>query len=133
MAQLLASLFSVSFNTVLIIFAVCTLGSLVLRTQLDDPFISFAFQPVLAFLSVLVFSGLNAAGFIEPIITTDWIKGILVSSTMGIGIGIGLILLCVAKFEARSDTIETTLTKRNAQTRKQTAIGEKRVARTGQR
>jgi hypothetical protein len=130
MAQLLASLFSVSFNTVLIIFALCTLGSLVLRTQLEDPMISFAFQPVLAFLSVLVFAGLEASGFIEPIITTDWIKGILVASTMGIGIGIGLILMCVAKFEARSDQIETTLTKRHKQVAEATPMRQKRTIRT---
>lgn len=130
MTQLLASFFSVDFNTVLIIFAFCTLGSLVLRTQLEDPMISFAFQPVLAFISVLVFSGLNAAGFIEPIITTDWIKGILVSSTMGIGIGIGLVMLCVAKFEARSDSIETTLTKRQSNTAGQTPLRQKRTVRT---
>lgn len=130
MAQLLASLFSVSFNTVLIIFALCTLGSLVLRTQLEDPMISFAFQPVLAFLSVLVFAGLEASGFIEPIITTDWIKGILVASTMGIGIGIGLIMLCVAKFEARSDSIETALTKRQSNTSNQIPPRQKRIVRT---
>ena len=133
MAQLLASLFSVDFNTVLIIFALCTVGSLVLRTQLEDPMISFGIQPVLALLSVLIYAGLSAGGIIEPIITTDWIKGILVSSTMGIGIGIGLIMLCVAKFEARSDDIETALTKRQTQTRDATPVRQKRTVRTVQR
>jgi hypothetical protein len=120
MAQLLASLLSVDFNTALIIFALCTVGSLVLRTQIDDPFISFAFQPVLAFLSVLVFAGLEAGGMIEPFITSDWIKGILVASTVGIGVGIGLILFGVAKFEQRTDKIETALTRRQIEARDKT-------------
>ena len=116
MAQLFASLLSVDFNTVLIIFCLCTLGSLVLKTQLEDPMISFAFQPILAFLSVLVYAGLQAGSVIEPLITIEWIKGILVSSTVGIGVGIGLILMCIAKFGERSDKIETTLTRRNTPT-----------------
>ncbi len=133
MAQLLASLFSVNFNTVLIIFALCTLGSLVLRTQLEDPMISFAFQPVLAFLSVLVYSGLTAAGLIEPILTTDWIKGILVSSTVGVGVGIGLVMLCITTFEARADAIETTLTKRPTQASGAAVNRQKRTVRTVRR
>ena len=128
MAQLLASLLSVDFNTVLIIFALCTLGSLVLRSQLEDPMISFAFQPVLAFLSVLVYSGLHAAALIEPIITTDWIKGILVASTMGIGAGVALILVGVAKLEARLEKIETTLTRRQAQLQSKAPVRQKRGA-----
>ena len=128
MAQLFASLFPISFNTILIIFALCTLGSLVLRTQLEDPFISFAFQPILALLSVLIFVGLEAVGMIEPIITAEWIKGILVSSTMGIGIGIGLILLCVSKFEARSENVETALMRRQIEAAPKLKSRSNRVA-----
>lgn len=130
MAQLLSSLLSVEFNTVLIIFCLCTLGSLVLKTQLDDPMISFAFQPVLAFLSVLVYAGLTAGSFIEPLITTEWIKGIMVSSTVGNGVGIGLILLCVAKFGERTEKMETDLTTRQAPPKATMPNRTKRVVRT---
>lgn len=112
MAQLLASLFSIDINTVLIIFVLCTGGSLVIKSQLEDPMISFAFQPVLALLSVLIYAGLAAGSIIEPLIITDWIKGIMVAAMVGNAAGIGLILLLVALFSERNDNRETELLQR---------------------
>ena len=114
LANWISTLLAIDKSTVVAIGALCMLGALVLRTQLEDPMIAFAFQPVLMIISVILYAILQATGAIQPIIMTDWIKGIMVSAMIGNGVGIGLVLLGSALLLEKAATIETELTRKQA-------------------
>ena len=114
MADWLTALLTIEKGTVFMIGALSLLGCLVLKAQLEDAFIAFGLLPLLMLVSILIFVTLQAAGAIQPIILTDWIKGILVSWTVGNSIGIGLVMLGVAVFTEKAAETETALTRRSA-------------------
>ena len=131
LANWLSSLLSVDKGTVIAIATLCVLGALVLRTQLEDPMIAFAFQPLLTLIGVIIYAVMQAAGVIQPIIMTDWIKGILVAAMMGNGLGIGLVLLGAALLLEKASSVETALTRKQAAGA--TTAMPKRVARRSPR
>jgi hypothetical protein len=112
MAGWLASLLSVDKSTFLVIATICAMTTWTIRGQLNDPMLGFIVSPLLSICSVCIYAALQGSGLIEPMIMTDWIKGLMASIMVGHGIGVGVGMLLVAIAGERAEAVENELTRR---------------------
>jgi hypothetical protein len=115
LADWLSALFSIERGAIAAIAFICGAGTWILRGQLYNPMLGFAIHPLLTLLCVVIFALLRVGGLIEPMILTDCIKGVLVSTMMGHGIGLALGMLVLLMINDKSQTTETDLMRRQRQ------------------
>ena len=112
MLEWINALMSVDKSTWIIVASICAGSTWVIRHLFSDPMYGIVVHPLLTLTTVFVYVGLQASGFIEPMILTDWIKGLFASIMMGHGLGLAIGLLIIALAGEKAEAVEGDLIKR---------------------
>lgn len=112
MIEWINALMSVDKSTWIIVACICGGSTWVIRHLFSDPMYGIVVHPLLTLTTIFVYVGLQASGFIEPMILTDWIKGLFASIMMGHGLGLAIGLLIIALAGEKAEAVEGDLVKR---------------------